>query len=399
MTWQSADFLAVGPNQHRAIQHAHVAFRRRSPRLNGSRSMNLLRGLSVAVVLSAATQAQDVGLQVTGTFSHPCIPLRCGQGCTGQSVHTGVGTSQIRWGRTYGGANSSLSFVGLSFFPVPIGIEVPVGTVVFMNAVTDLGTEIGTALLNIGTDTPGTIDPFSPRPVCIYTTPNTTGDARLDADAIQVTGVPGALSVPEHGRGGATVYGKFLIEAAGRAGDSNQRVILELTRFGDPAEDAELVDVRAVTVDLRPRRCPNVLNLGGWRNFGVEPLVPVAVMGSDSFDVEGIDLGTVELVTAGGGSATPVSAGLEDVGAPALLADPCDCDMRAPDGIADLLLRFNLRDVAGSVSFLGDGAAPLLTVRGRTVGQVLFQGTECFRSEGSGAAPLHRSGSARRRPG
>lgn len=102
--------------------------------------------------------------------------------------------------------------------------------------------------------------------------------------------------------------------------------------------DAPAPDVRVV-MDIRPGSCPNPLNP---TSRGV---LPVALLGSAELDVTQIDPATI-LLWRDGANATVmmVRATLEDVGA-AHDAEPCHCIETEPDGIRDLVLKFNMSEL------------------------------------------------------
>ncbi|MHC4650604.1 MAG: hypothetical protein ACYTES_07060, partial [Planctomycetota bacterium] len=76
----------------------------------------------------------------------------------------------------------------------------------------------------------------------------------------------------------------------------------------------------AAAVDIKPGSCPNSFNRGSRGRL------PVAVLGTDGFDVADIDVDTIELSRADGigGSVAPLRIGFEDVGTP-FDGEPCDC--------------------------------------------------------------------------
>ncbi|MHC4653134.1 MAG: hypothetical protein ACYTES_20040, partial [Planctomycetota bacterium] len=79
-------------------------------------------------------------------------------------------------------------------------------------------------------------------------------------------------------------------------------------------------ELAVAAVDIKPGSCPNSFNR---RSRGK---LPVAVLGTDGFDVADIDADTIELSRADGigGSVAPLRIGFEDVGTP-FDGEPCDC--------------------------------------------------------------------------
>jgi hypothetical protein len=94
-------------------------------------------------------------------------------------------------------------------------------------------------------------------------------------------------------------------------------------------------------LDIRPGSCPNPLNPNS------QGVLPVALLGTDEFDVSAVNLETITLSRADGigGSATPnfgppgPAPRIEDVGTP-FDGDDCDCHDLGGDGIPDLSLKF-----------------------------------------------------------
>jgi hypothetical protein len=123
----------------------------------------------------------------------------------------------------------------------------------------------------------------------------------------------------------------------------------DLVRPGDGSDECDVGAFEAnaqpleqeVAVDVRPRQCPNRVRADRSGNL------PVAILGSDSFDVRDIDIGSVRLA----GTPPKVSRStFRDVAAP---FEPFvgkggarDCTRRGGDGLEDLLLRFSNRRVA-----------------------------------------------------
>ena len=97
-------------------------------------------------------------------------------------------------------------------------------------------------------------------------------------------------------------------------------------------------------VDIKPGSCPNSFNR---RSRGK---LPVAVLGTDEFDIDDIDADTIELSRADGigGSVAPLRTGFEDVGEP-FEGEPCDCHEMGGDGLGDLTLKFRSQDVVAAL--------------------------------------------------
>lgn len=102
----------------------------------------------------------------------------------------------------------------------------------------------------------------------------------------------------------------------------------------------------AVSVDIRPRRCANVLRTASRR------LLPVAILGSPVFDVGQIDPASVRLQRAAAVQSRTVDA------------SGVECTS-GPDGYPDLLLRFRIRKIVATLGTFTNGETRALTVTGR----------------------------------
>jgi hypothetical protein len=103
----------------------------------------------------------------------------------------------------------------------------------------------------------------------------------------------------------------------------------------------EVTVTTIVSIDIKPQSCPNPLNL---KSKGV---LPVAVLGTEDFDVITIDPATVGLsregVVDGDGwpiIVSPLRWSYEDVATP-FEGELCDCHTLGPDGHLDLTLKFD----------------------------------------------------------
>ena len=101
--------------------------------------------------------------------------------------------------------------------------------------------------------------------------------------------------------------------------------------------------VQSLTVDVKPNSCPNKINTHS------NGLIPVAILGSDSFDVTEIDISTL-------GPFPVEKIRYEDVATPfeGELVDQYSCNEDGPDGYVDLIFKIKVSNV-GCPS---DGSAP-----------------------------------------
>ena len=124
--------------------------------------------------------------------------------------------------------------------------------------------------------------------------------------------------------------------------------------FGNLAKD--------VPVDIKPRSCPNALNLVR------KDMLPVAILGTADFDVKTIDPTTVKLK----GVAPLRWSFIKDVATPyepfVGKTDIHQCNTLGPDGYLDLMLMFDTEEVAAAI---GDFDVVILELGGQ-----LRDGTE-----------------------
>ena len=122
-----------------------------------------------------------------------------------------------------------------------------------------------------------------------------------------------------------------------------------------------------VEVDIKPSSCPNPLNV---KSKGV---LPVAVLGSEDFDVFNIDPASIRLE-----GVAPVRSSYEDVAAPVSNgADDCDCTTEGPDGYLDLVLKFDAHEIVAALGGVYDGDVYLLILTGETIAGTPIEGTDC----------------------
>ncbi len=143
-----------------------------------------------------------------------------------------------------------------------------------------------------------------------------------------------------------------------------------------------LVSSRAITaqLDIKPGSCPNSLNVrlfedssddGKLKKGGV---LPVAILGTDEFDVHDIDPSTILFQ-----GVAPLRDSYEDVAAPVVDGYECECTTSGPDGFVDLSLKFSTRDI---VAMLGNGCPGCitpLTMTGQLMDGTPFEATDCVR--------------------
>ena len=127
--------------------------------------------------------------------------------------------------------------------------------------------------------------------------------------------------------------------------------LLTLERVAPPPAEIE------VPVDIKPTSCPNPLNT---KSQGV---LPVAILGTEGFDVTEVDPASVNLT-----GVFPIRWALEDVATPYepyTGKEGCmDCNELGGDGYLDLTLKFDVQEVVAALGEVEDGDCVVLTLTG-----------------------------------
>jgi hypothetical protein len=125
--------------------------------------------------------------------------------------------------------------------------------------------------------------------------------------------------------------------------------------YGD--QEVTITVRRDVPVDIKPRSCRNPFNV---RKKGV---LPVAILGTEDFDVTQIDPASVELT-----GVAPLRWAFEDVATPyepyVGKQDAFDCTTAGPDGFTDLTFKFNAQEVVAALGDVSDGDVLVLPLNG-----------------------------------
>jgi len=119
-----------------------------------------------------------------------------------------------------------------------------------------------------------------------------------------------------------------------------------------------------VFVDIRPQSCPNPINIGA------QGLLPVAILGTATFDVTTVDPSSVKLE-----GVSALRSAVQDTTAPftGTLTTATSCTTAGPDGFKDLVLFFSNPALSAALGGVSNGQVLVLTLTGNLLPQ--FGGT------------------------
>lgn len=121
-----------------------------------------------------------------------------------------------------------------------------------------------------------------------------------------------------------------------------------------------------VTIDIKPGSCPNPLNV---KSRGV---LPVAVLGSEDFDVSSIDAASIRLA-----GVAPIRSSFEDVATPVSDSNECECSTEGPDGFLDLTLKFETQRIVEAIGEVDHGDELVLELTGVLSDETRIEGSDC----------------------
>ena len=121
-----------------------------------------------------------------------------------------------------------------------------------------------------------------------------------------------------------------------------------------------------VEVDIKPGSCPNPVNV---KSIGV---LPVAILGTEDFDVNAIDPASIELAGVGA-----IRSSYGDVASPVLDANDCNCIETGPDGYLDLTLKFKTQEIVSAIGEVNKGDVLTLQLTGVLFDESHIEGTDC----------------------
>lgn len=127
-----------------------------------------------------------------------------------------------------------------------------------------------------------------------------------------------------------------------------------------------------VAIDAKPGGCPNPFNVNGNGTF------PVAILGSDVFDVNDIDPTTVRLEGVLQGPQMPYYAD-ESTPYGMLPVDCYDCNAAGPDGYYDMTYYFAVPDLAAAIDPVNDDDCRVVMIMGKLNNGLNFFGRDVLK--------------------
>ncbi len=146
-----------------------------------------------------------------------------------------------------------------------------------------------------------------------------------------------------------------------------QMIWITVEALEEPLE--ELQDLE-VPVDIKPGSCRNPLNVKS------QGILPVAILGTEDFDVSQIDPESVKLR-----GVAPLRWSMEDVATPFQpfvgKVDAFDCTEEGPDGFTDLTLKFSTQAIVDALGEeVSDGDVLVLELWGELLDGTSFEGED-----------------------
>ncbi|GAG34942.1 unnamed protein product, partial [marine sediment metagenome] len=121
-----------------------------------------------------------------------------------------------------------------------------------------------------------------------------------------------------------------------------------------------------ISIDIKPGSCPNPINV---KSTGV---LPVAILGSEEFEVSAIDAASIFL-----NGVPTLRSSYEDVGGPVANRNECECTTDAGDGFGDLVLKFYTQQIVETLGEVNTGDILTLTLTGVLNDGTGIEGADC----------------------
>ncbi|MCH7972200.1 MAG: hypothetical protein IH960_14350 [Chloroflexi bacterium] len=145
-------------------------------------------------------------------------------------------------------------------------------------------------------------------------------------------------------------------------GESSVVRICDIVGDGFTPHAAPPTGETTVDLDVHPMSCPNPVSS---KSHGK---TPIAILGTNSFDVNDIDVATINI-----SGLSPLRSSIEDVATPwgGSASDPVsrdDCGTDGPDGHDDLTLKFNTQELIAAIGPVEKGDVVVVTIEAELIG-------------------------------
>jgi hypothetical protein len=101
-------------------------------------------------------------------------------------------------------------------------------------------------------------------------------------------------------------------------------------------------------------------------------VLPVALLGTEDFDVNRIDIASVRL-----GGVAAIRSRFEDVAGAVSDGNECECTTAGADGYVDLTLKFETEDIVERLGDVNDGDVVTLGLEGVLCDETAIEGSDC----------------------
>jgi len=206
-------------------------------------------------------------------------------------------------------------------------------------------------------------------------TPMNWGNGNIDLDPqfVDANGVDGIVGTQDDDL--RLLPGSLCIDAGDNSAvtvttdlDGNPRIVdgdNNGTATVDMGSDEAALSIE-VLLDIKPGSCPNPVNV---KSKGV---LPVAILGTEEFDVSVIDPASIFL-----NGVPAIRSSYEDVGGPVANPDECECTANGPDGFDDLSLKFKTQDIVETFGEVNAGDILTLPLTGVLNDGTGIEGADC----------------------
>ena len=168
-----------------------------------------------------------------------------------------------------------------------------------------------------------------------------------------------------------------------RGKQSGRDLLVAIVMEGDTAVAGSNVvahdwveEILDTSIDISPGTCPNTIETG------VQGVVTAALTGSETFEVDDVDITSLYLENA-----APLKIQYRDVTRPSRPGE-CDCSDEGGDGFRDIVMQFKLEDVLADIATVADGASLKWTFSGSTKSGKSFRVTDCVVIAKTPGAPI-----------